>query len=117
MAITPGRSKSGPSAQREDLAEQSRDGGLMGGAEPCDRGVIGLLVRRDHPESYLLNQAPLDPTAGPLTDAVRVDQQREHDLGIVGGATATVGPIADTEVREIELGDHVQNEPRQVVVR
>lgn len=68
-------------------------------------------------KNYVLNQSPLDPTAGPLTDAVRVDQQREHDLGIVGGATATVGPIADTEVRKIELGDHVQEEPRQVVVR
>jgi hypothetical protein len=50
----------------------------MAAPEPSQRGVIRLLVRRDHPIGHVLDQTPLDPPRGPFTSAVGIDQDREH---------------------------------------
>jgi len=89
----------------------------VGGAEPGDGGVVGLLVGRDHPERHVLDQPALDPAAGSLTGAVGVDQHRQHHRRVVRRAPATIGAIPRQEARQVELGNHVQHEPRQMVLR
>jgi len=54
---------------REHLSKQRRERGLVGGTEPDDRGVVGLLIGRGHPERHILHQPAFDPSAGPLARA------------------------------------------------
>lgn len=105
-----------PGAHREDLTEQRADRGLVGGAEPGDRGVVGLLVGRDHPERHVLGQSPLDPSTGPLTDAVGVDQHGQHHRRVIRCAASAIGAVAGVEPGQVELGAHIENEPRQVIL-
>ena len=80
-------------AHREHLPEQPPDRSLVGGAEPGDRGVVGLLIGRDHPERHILDQPPLDPATGPLAGAVGVNQHRQHHRRVVGCTAAAIDPI------------------------
>ena len=56
------RDEAGIGAQREDLAEQIAQAGLVADAEARDGGVVGHLVGRDHAERDALPAAPLDRT-------------------------------------------------------
>jgi hypothetical protein len=49
-----------PRAQRQHLAEQTRQRVLVALDEPGDRRVIGPLLRRDHPERDVLRAGALD---------------------------------------------------------
>ncbi|VBA45975.1 hypothetical protein LAUMK13_05569 [Mycobacterium innocens] len=64
--------QTGLNAQTQDLPEQCCDRVLVAAAKPGQRGVIRLLVGRDHPHRHILDQPSLDPTRGPLPGAVLV---------------------------------------------
>ena len=48
---------------------------------------------------------------------VRVDQQSEHHLGVVGRAARPVVSVAGVECRHVHHGHDVEHEPDQVVLR
>ena len=77
----------------------------------------GCWFAADHPERHVLGQSPLDPAAGPLTDAVGVDQHGQHHRRVIRCAAPAIGPIPGVEPGQVELGDHIQHEPRQVILR
>jgi len=62
--------------------------------------------------------APFDLPRGAHADAVAIQQHAEQELGIVGGVpvpvpVVTVGPV---ERVEVQLVDHVEDEPGQVAL-
>jgi hypothetical protein len=97
-------------AQLEHAAEQLRDRPLVSGAEAGNRRVVGNLVGRDHPKGDIVAAAPLDPARRAHPDRVRVDEQRDHHLRVVGGGTPAVAAISRIERLEIELPDRLQHE-------
>ena len=58
----PDLDQSGLGAEAEDLAEEVSESLLVADSEAGDRGVVGSLVRADHPEGDVLAAAALDPS-------------------------------------------------------
>ena len=106
-----------PRAQGEHLREEPGEGPFMRCAEPSDRRMVRSLVDSDHPEGDVFDAATLDTPAGALADRVRVDEQRHHHRRVIGSATAAIGPIASEEHRKVELGDDIEHEPDQMILR
>jgi hypothetical protein len=65
-------------------------------------------------EGEVLDAAPLDLPGGAHPGGVGVQQHAEQGLGVEGGVAVPVGPVAAQERAEIELVDHVQDEPGEV---
>ena len=103
-------------AQPQHLPEQLAQRPLVTDPEARDRGVIGRLVGGDHPERDVLAAAPLDPPRRALADRVRVHDQRHHHRRIVRRAAMPVGAIGSKERGQIELADHVDHKPREVIL-
>ena len=89
---------------------------LVADPEPGDGRVVGCLVAGKHPEGKVLGAAPLDLPGGPHPDRVAGQQHAQHGLGVIGGMAVPVGPIGTQERTEVELVDHVQHEPGQMVL-
>jgi hypothetical protein len=106
-----------PGAQSEHASEQLGDRLLVAGPEASNRRVVGNLVGRDHPEGDIVATAPLDPTRRTHPDRIRVDEQRDHHLRIVGSGTPAVTAIGRIERPEIQLRNALKHEPGQVVLR
>ena len=100
--------------ETQHLTEQPRQR-LMAHPKARDRGVVGHLVRADHPKRDVLAAAPLDRPRGALTDAIGVGQQRHHHLRVVRRATVTVNAIGRVERLQVELLDRLDHEPGQMV--
>jgi hypothetical protein len=80
----PNRHEARFSAQAEDIIEQLSDLRLVAAAELGDRGVIRRPHPRDHLERDVLPARPLDPTRRPVPARIRVEQQCDHHLRVVG---------------------------------
>jgi hypothetical protein len=106
-----------PCAQLEHPAEQLGDRLLVAGPEARDSRVIGRLVGGDHAERDIVATAPLDPPRRPLPGRVRVHEQRDHHLRVVGRRAPAIAAIGRIERLEIELRHALEHEPRQVVLR
>ena len=85
-------------------------------SEPGQGRVIWALVGRDNPERHIFDQTPLDPSGRSFANPVGVEQHAHHEGRVVGGAATTVLPIAGIEARQVELGQHVHQEPRQMAL-
>jgi hypothetical protein len=85
-------------------------------AEPRDGHVVGELVAGQDPEGEVLVAVPLDLSGGAHPDRVGIQQDAEQGLGVVGGVAVPVSPIAAQEWVEVELVDHVEDEPGEVAV-
>lgn len=109
--------KSGASAQPKDLTEQLAERVFMRGSETSDRGVIGKLVRRDHTKRDVFTATTFDHPTRPLTNAIRVHEQRHHHRRLIRRATATIRPIRGHERRHVELPDDIQHKPGQMIRR
>jgi hypothetical protein len=82
--------------------------------EPGDGHVVGRLVGGQDPEGDVLVQAALDLPGGAHPDRVGVQQHAEQDLGVVGGVAVPVITVGPVEGLEVELVDHVEDEPGEV---
>jgi hypothetical protein len=97
----------GRCAQLQGLDEEPGQGLLVADPEARDRHVVGELVAGQHPEGQILDAAPLELPRG---------AHPEQGLGVVGGVVVPIGPIATQERTQVELVDHVQDEPGQMVL-
>jgi hypothetical protein len=79
--------------------------------------MVGLLVRCDNPQRHILDQTPLDLSPGTFPDRVRIDQQRDHHRRVTRGATSTVDAIRSAKCRQVQLGNRVHHEPREMITR
>jgi hypothetical protein len=77
--------------------------------------VIGHLVAGQHPEGEIFVAAAFDLPGGAHADGVGVQQHPQQGRGVVGGVAVPVGAVGAQERRMVELVDHVQNEPGQMV--
>jgi hypothetical protein len=56
-----------------------------------------------------------DLPGGAHPDGVAVQQHAKQQLGLVGGMAVPVGAVGTQERRQLELVDHVEDEPGEVV--
>jgi hypothetical protein len=109
--------ETGPCAEPEDLPEQPCQRALVTLAEPGDRRVIGLAVRRDDPKRDVLRTAALDHPRRALPTRVGVDEQRDHHRRIMRRATMPVRAIVGVKRRQIHRLDRSDHKPREVILR
>ncbi len=102
--------------QPQHLAEQPAQRHLMLRPEPGDGRVIGLQPAGDHPVAHVAHAPLLDDPAGPLSLAVAIQQQRDHHLGVERRPPVPVGPVPAAELAQIQGGDRVQYDERQIVL-
>jgi hypothetical protein len=84
-------------------------------AETVDRVVIRMGVRRDVAKGDRVIARPFQGPAGERASGIAIEQQR-HQHPRVMRLTAATG-IALLKARQIELLDHVDHEPRQMIFR
>jgi hypothetical protein len=108
--------QSGLGAQPQHLTEEIAQRALVADPKARDRGVIGRLVGRDHPERDVLAAPSLDPARGALADRIRVHDQRHHHRRIMRGSAVPVGAIGGKERGQLKLADRVDHKPRKVVL-
>jgi hypothetical protein len=96
------------------LHEEAGQGLLVASAEPRDGDVVGRLGGGQHAEGDVLVQAALDLPGRPHAKAVGVEQHAEQRLGVGGGVAVPVVPVRSVERRQVELVDHVEDEPGEV---
>jgi hypothetical protein len=89
---------------------------LIASTEARDGHVVGGLVGGKDPEGEVLVQAPLDLPGGAHPDAVGVKQHAEQGLGVVGGMAVPVVAVGLVEGGEVELVDHVEDEPGEMLL-
>jgi hypothetical protein len=77
--------------------------------------MVGELVAGKHPEGEVLCAVPFDLPGGANPDGVGVQQHTEQQLGVIGRVAVPVGAVDAQERLKVELVDHVQDEPGQVV--
>ena len=106
----------GRGVQLERGDQEPGQGLLMAGAEARDGDVVGRLVGGQNPEGNVFSQAPLDLPGGAHPKAVAVEQHAQQGLGVVGGVTVAVVAVGSVERGEVELVDHVEDEPGEVAV-
>jgi hypothetical protein len=85
--------------------------------KPSERRVIRQLIRGQNPERDIFDTAPLDPPTRPFTDAVRVQDERDHHRRVVRGATPAIRTMRSLERRQIDHLDRREDRPRQMPVR
>jgi len=112
----PNPDQAGRGAQPENLDEAVREGLFVRLPEPRDGAVVGGGVGGDHPEGDVLVAPALDPAARSLADAVGVEQERHHHLGLEGRGAPPVLPVPHIEGAKIHLLDGIQEEPGEVVL-
>jgi hypothetical protein len=103
-------------AHPQHLPEQLTQRALVADTEARDRGVIWHLVGRDHPERDVLAAPSLDPPRRALADRVRIHDQRHHHRRIVRRPAVPIGAIGGKERGQIELGEHLDHKPREVIL-
>ena len=67
-------------------------------------------------ERDILAAASLDPSRRAFADRVRVHDQRHHHRRIVRGPAMSVGAIGSKERRQVQLTDHLDHKPREVIL-
>jgi hypothetical protein len=83
-----------------------------GDQEPGQRGhMVGGLVGGKHTEGEVLGAAPFELPAGAHAQAAAIQQHAQQGLGVVGGVPVPVITVCPGEGREVELVDHVEDEP------
>jgi hypothetical protein len=102
--------------QPQHLAEQPAQRCLVPGPEPGDGGVIRMQPAGDHPVADVPHAPLLDHPAGPLALAVPVQQQRDHHLRAGRRPPVAIGPVAGTELAQIQGGHRVQHHEDQIVL-
>jgi hypothetical protein len=76
--------------------------------------MVGGLVGGQHPKGDVLKAATLDLARGAHPQTVGVEEHAEQQLGVIGGMAVPIGPVRPVEGFEVELIDHVEDEPGEV---
>ena len=84
-------------------------------AKVADGAEVGWIVADDGSEGQIPFTRGGDLAAGADSDAVGVDQERDHHGDIEGGLAAEFVGVMAVEGREIELGDEIEEEKHQIV--
>ena len=79
--------------------------------------MIRGLVRRQHPIGDVLHQPTFDPPGGPLPGRIRIEKNSQHHRRVIHRPAPPVLAMACIELTEIEFGDHVEHEEREVIFR
>jgi hypothetical protein len=103
-------------AQLERGDQEAGQGLLVADAEARNGHMVRELVGGKDPEGDVLVAASLDLPGGAHADAVRVEQHAEQGFGVVGGMAVPVIAVGSVERGEVELVDHVQDEPGEVAL-
>jgi hypothetical protein len=106
----------GGGAQLQRRHQEPSQGLLVASAEARDGDVVGGLVGGQHPEGDVLGQAPFELPGGAHADAVGVQQHAQQQLGVVGGMAVPVVAVGQVERCQVELVDHLEDEPGEVAV-
>jgi len=86
-------------------------------AEPGDRAVIRNVLCADHPESHIHLAQPLDLTRRTDPKAIGIDEQRQQHVRVEGRPACTPIRVAATKGGGIQLLDHADHEPCQMIRR
>jgi hypothetical protein len=78
--------------------------------------VIRHQVGADHPVGDVLDAGALDPARRTIAARIRVEQQRDHHLRVVGGAAMPIGAVVGVEAGQVHLLDRLEDRPDQVVL-
>jgi hypothetical protein len=79
--------------------------------------MIRRAVAAQDAEGDVLLTAPFDLAGGANAGAVGVQQHAQQHPGLTGGPAVPVGSIGLEEWAKVELVDHVQDEPGQMIAR
>jgi hypothetical protein len=88
----------------------------VAGAEAGDGHVVGGLVGGQHPKGDVFLAAAFELSGGAHAKAVAVQQHAQQQLGVVGGMAVPVITVNAIEDSEVELIDHIEDEPGQVTL-
>jgi hypothetical protein len=106
----------GGGAQLQRGHQEASQGLLVAGAEARDGYVVGGLVAGQDPEGEVLVAVTFKLPGGAHPDGVGVQEHAEQELGVVGRVTVPVVTVGPVEGPEVDLVDHVQDEPGEVAV-
>jgi hypothetical protein len=109
--------QAGVGAERQHRPEEFGERLLMAAAKARDRRVVGALVGGHDAHRDVLQAGALKCARGAPAGRVAVEQERDHQLRVVGCTAVAVLAVAGVEGLEIELLDRRQDEPGEVVLR
>jgi hypothetical protein len=78
--------------------------------------MVRDLVGCQDAEGDVLLAAPFDLPGGPYARAVAVQQHAQQSLGVIGGMPVTVVAVGPVKGFEVELVDHVEDEPGEMIL-
>jgi hypothetical protein len=107
----------GRGTQAQGLDQQPGQGLLVADPETGQRHMVGSGVGGQDAEGDVLVAAPFDLAGGTNPGAVGVQQHGQQHLGVVGGPAVPVRPIGAEERGQVQLVDHVEHEPGQMICR
>jgi hypothetical protein len=110
----PQADQAGRRAQPQRGHQQPGQGLLVADPEPRDGHMIGGGVVGQHPKGDVLGQAPLDLAGGTDPGAIGIQQHPSSIRGSYAARPCPVGAIGLEERAQVQLVDHVQDEPGQV---
>jgi hypothetical protein len=104
-------------AHQQHLAEQAGQRRLMLTPEPGNGRVIRTMLRTNNPKRHVRHTQPLDLPARPLTQRIGVDQQSQHHRRVIPGPPGTTKTPPRMKLAQIQLADHIQHKPHQMIRR
>jgi hypothetical protein len=107
--------QAGGRAQLQRLDQQPGQGLFAADPEPSDGHMIRRAVAGQDPEGDVLVAAALDLVGGADPGAVAIQQHGQQHPRLVSGPAVPIGPIGLEERAKVELVDHIEHEPGQVV--
>jgi hypothetical protein len=107
--------QAGRGAQLQRGHQEPRQRLLVAHVEARDGHMVGEVVAGQHPEGEVLAAAAFDLPGGAHPNRVGVQQHAQQRLGVVGGVAVPVGPVGLEERLKVELVDHVQHKPGQMI--
>ncbi len=113
----PQADQAGGGAQLQRLDQEPGQGLFVADSEPGDSDVVGGAVAAQDAVGDVLVAAPFDLAGGADPGAVGVQQHGQQHPGLIRGPAVSVSSIRLEERAEVELVDHVEHEPGQVVGR
>ena len=106
--------QAGFARQQQNLHEGRLERSFVGAAEDGDRIVIGVQVGGDEPHRDVAVGRPLDPAGRKDAVGVAVNQQRQHQPGMILRLAARLRPGPErTDRHTLDRGD---DEMRQVII-
>jgi transposase len=104
-------------AQLEHPAEETAQRVSVASTEARDRDVIGRQTRGRDAKRDVFPAAPLDRTAGTLTNGIGVHQQRRQDRRIVRRTALPVITVGSRERARVTTRNRLDDKPHEMIFR